>query len=122
MAKEIKKDKDPKEKPKYKRITTEEMTWEGAQRLAAAIVQAAVEDYRDYSKKLKELKWKARNGLIKRDRKYNELMDRYRGQVYINRKFFFSRTCSLICQLDPNWIVETIDEEVKRYDPSGRTK
>ncbi len=90
MAKEIKKDKDPKEKPKYKRITTEEINRDRAQILAATKDQAAVEDHREYAKKLKELKWKARNGLIKRDRKYNELMDRYRGQVYINRKFFFS--------------------------------
>lgn len=41
MAKEIKKDKDPKEKPKYKRIIVEEMTWEGAQRLAAAILTSS---------------------------------------------------------------------------------
>lgn len=41
MAKEIKKDKDLKEKPKYKRIIVEEMTCEGAQRLAAAILTSS---------------------------------------------------------------------------------
>lgn len=115
MAKAKKNDED-------KRLKASEMTWEGAQRLAAAIVQDAVEEYREYSKKLKALKWKAKNGLIKKDRKYQELLERFKGQIYINKRFFFSRTCSLICTLDPNWIVETIDEEVKRYDPSRSFK
>ena len=41
-----------KEKDKYKRITKAEMTDEGAARLAAAIVESAVNDYRDYSIKV----------------------------------------------------------------------
>lgn len=62
MAKEIKKDKDPKEKPKYKRITAEEMTWEGAQRLAAAIVHSAVEDIEIILRSLKSSNGKLEMG------------------------------------------------------------
>lgn len=97
-----------KKKDEDKRLKASEMTWEGAQRLAAAIVQDAVEEYREYSKKLKALKWKAKNGLIKKDRKYQELLERFKGQIYINKRFFFSRTCSLICNLDPCEILNLV--------------
>ena len=110
--------KTTKEKPRK----VKEMTDEGAARLAAAIVEAAVNDYRDAAKAIKKLKWKARTHQIPRDRNYNDKLSRLRGQVYINKKFFFSKTCSLLSSLDPNWIVETLDKEVEEYDPSRSSK
>ena len=107
-----------KEKDKYKRITKAEMTDEGAARLAAAIVEAAVNDYRDYSFKLKKLRMRAGgNRDVLRSSHFKNGVDECLREIRSSRRFFFSRTFSLISNIDPNWLIETLEQQVEEYNP-----
>ena len=107
-----------KDKKKSDRITVSTMTDEGAQRLAAAIVEAAVNDYRDYSFKLKRLRIRSAGiSFTPSKAAYKEACDKCLMEIRSSRNFFFSRTFSLISNVDPNWLIETLEQQVAEYVP-----
>lgn len=106
----------------YKRITVDELKIEAAQRLAVDVVKSAIDDYRDYSKKLSDLKKKARLGLIARDIKYYHKLGEYRGEIKACLNFFFSERFEIFCTLDPQLVVEKLDKELEEYERKRDSK
>ncbi len=91
-------------------------TQEGCERLAAAICESAVNDYRDAGCKIKLLKYSLKLGLIKYP-KYKKELDAAESDIYTNKKFIKSQTFALLCTIDPDWALEELDEQIAAYNP-----
>jgi len=97
-------------------------TQEGMERLAAAIVEAAVKEYRLDGFSIKTLKWKAEHGLITKGKKYHDKLETYEREMNQNRRFFHSRRFHYLCQIDTSWLLQTLDKQIEEFDPSKEIK
>lgn len=117
--KKIKKKKDKKIKDKSDASREiKPITDDGARRLAAAIIESAALDYRMAGIKLKHLKYKMKNGLIKKSQSYRYEVERYESNMMTNKKFIMVSPIVILMNMDPNWIIETLDEQIKNHNPA----
>ena len=92
-------------------------TQEGCERLAAAIVESAITDYREAGFKLKELKYKALKGMIPKGKKYAEKVQDCQKEMRQSIRFFNSQRFANLCQIDKDWLLQTLNEQIANYDP-----
>ena len=87
------------------------INYDGAMNLCAAIVERAAKDY-----------LKARKGLYLEHPRNEERIERF---IWIRDdilRFFRSRWFESICSLDPQWLVQKLDEEYEKWvaDPNHK--
>ena len=104
---------------KPKKRVIHQMTDEGAQRLAAAIIEAAVEEYREAGIKLKTLEYKYKRKLVKDP---ESEMNHLKVVMNMNRKFIKTSPIVILMNVDPDWCIETLDSQIEKYDPGEHIK
>ncbi|MBO6280728.1 MAG: hypothetical protein J6M95_04040 [Bacilli bacterium] len=115
-------DKLNKEKPSALDIDKKPLTELGAQRLAAAIIESAVNDYRDAGFKLKRMKYKVRHGLMNKTTSYQYEVKRIESDMRMNKKFLLISPIVELMNIDGNWVIETLDKQIEELDPSLDSK
>ncbi len=95
---------------------------EGCERLAAAIVKSAVDEYRDAGFKIKDLEYKVKIGKLSKTRTYQEKINDLMGTMRANREYFHSQSFHHLTQIDTDWLLETLNQQIAEYDPSTKVK
>lgn len=96
-------------------------TQEGCERLAAAIVEDAINSYRDTGYKIKDLKAKYKANKITKKKFDEELYD-LEAEKNNNLNFFKSQKFANLCQIDKDWLIQTLDEQIANYVPKDYSK
>ena len=97
-------------------------TQEGMERLAAAIVESGVKEYREAGYRKKLLQYKASMGMIPKGKKYYEKIQECDHEMRANLRFFNSRRFAMLCQIDKSWLIQTLNEQIEKYDPAVSLK
>ena len=95
---------------------------EGYERLAAAIVNLAVKDYRKAFMELKDLEAKGRILNIRRRKIYKKKRERLTGEMKRIENFFFSDYFHVLTNVDPVALMEKMKKEEKAYEPKRVSK
>lgn len=112
----------PYMKRKREKRVVSPITVEGAKRLAAAIIESASNDYRDAGFKIKLIKYQLRHKIVTRNKDHFEEIKKYEALMNLNRKFITTSPIVILMNLDPSWIMETLDKQIEEYDPNSNIK
>ncbi len=119
IYKELRKNLLKRFNKKPKKRIVKPMTDEGAQRLAAAIIKAAVEEYREAGFKIRTLQYKFEHRLIKNpEAETNHL----KAMMNINKRFIETSPIVELMNVDPKWAIETLDSQIESYNPKEHIK
>lgn len=89
---------------------------EAMERLAAAICESAVNDYRDNACKMKLLKYKLAHHLISYS-KYRHDYDNAEKEYMESLHFIKSPNFEIFGNVDHTWALEELNSQIDEYDP-----